>query len=811
MKRTCLIPSIVSLLIISLSLISCSGSDGSGGKAGAESIYDAGASVSARGYADSYPIELLMRDASGEFVAVHDGQYVQPGKKRFAVRAEGDQSGIDRVFMSDGGLYQVEAFREGDLYVGDFEIKTTRLYNPVLVQVIHTDARASKKKVVLRTTTEALDDTLVLDGIGVVVSRDLLEGSRDQVAKLVDAMLEEVFACIGDQEGGTITRLSYGDNDPGTVDVVVDTLEAVQDDAFPGAVLHMGLTVRDVDLSAVNIYGQDLISTIDNDLVVDATVALGDQWDDGTRGLILDLLDSTQVHFVDDFFLRPVVEEYISSGLQVVQRRPLAADIQYLADTIGDEMPVTLMVGGTEVDLDELFGNLNLDLSKYLFVDVYGLPEETTPGALALGGGLCVADHDDAGQAGGGGSGGPGIDAEDAFMDMFSTMVDDAFARIREEYDGLVTTLSYGDGNPSTDDIVIHSLSFEGPGTVNTRTVRARFTIRDVDLRAISLFGFPLIATRNNDLTVGATCLLTHRRTGGADEVLLDVQDVDEVNFKDIFVGDFVIEDLVAKDIEGLDTMALSIDDMIDELAPDIDLTGCSGQGPLFPDILAASSSYAWDLGIIQDDTLSVALSQDMINGMLAEVFEPGFEWDVYEILRPLLGEDFAGFQADRQEGEETILRLSVPPAFDFRANRIRMELDGVEIEYRLDGQARWEASLDLDLILTVRVAGDELEFYLDTAPEYSHFHIMKDDRGDLGVFDHSNLVNDVVEKLPELFGEDAGGPLFTVGLDSLDAFLALEDTADPVRVTAYQGYLYLDAAASGIDLSWLLDVFTMR
>lgn len=800
---------LIALLVVILE-ISCSGSDGSGGKAAPESIYDAGASVPARGYTDSYPIELLMRDASGDFVAVQDGQYVQPGKRRLAVRVDGDRSAIDRVFMSDGGLYQVEAISEGDLYVADFEIKATRLYNPVLVQVIHTDARASKKKVVFRTTTEALGEKLVLDGIGAVVSQDLLEGSRDQAAELVDAMLGEIFDCIGGQEGGTITSLSYGDNDPRTVDVVVDALETVQDDAFPGAVLHVGLTIRDVDLSAVNIYGQDLISTTDNDLVVDAYVALDDLWEDGTRGLVLDLLDSTQVHFKDDFFLRPVVEEYISSGLRVVQRRPLAADVQELADTVGNEMPVTLTVGSTEVDLDELFGNLNLDLSKYLFVDVYGLPEETTLGALALGGGLCVADYEDAGQGGGGGPGGPGIDADDAFMDMFSAMVDDAFARIREEYDGLVTTLSYGDGNPSTDDMVIHSLSFEGPGTVNTRTVRARFTIRDVDLRAISLFGFPLIATSNNDLTVGVTCLLTHRRTGGVDEVLLDVQDVDEVNFQDIFVGDFVIEDLVAKDIEGLDTIALDVDDMIDELAPDIDLTGCSGGGPLFPDILAASSYYEWNPGIAQGDTLSVALSQDMINGMLAQVFEPGFEWDVYEMLRPLLGEDFAGFQADRQEGEETILRLSVPPAFDFRANRIRMELDGVEIEYRLDGQARWEASLDLDLILTVQAAGNELEFYLDTAPEYSHFHIMKDNRGDLGVFDHSNLVNDVVEKLPELFGNDGGGPLFTVGLDSLDAFLVLDDTADPVRVMAYQGYLYLDAAALEVDLSRLLDVFAM-
>ncbi|HPJ08710.1 MAG TPA: hypothetical protein PLB09_11830, partial [Deltaproteobacteria bacterium] len=90
------------------------------------------------------------------------------------------------------------------------------------------------------------------------------------------------------------------------------------------------------------------------------------------------------------------------------------------------------------------------------------------------------------------------------------------------------------------------------------------------------------------------------------------------------------------------------------------------------------------------EDTLSVALSQNMVNGILAQVFEPGFEWDVYEILRPLLGEDFAGFQAERKEGEETIMHLSVPPVVDLRTDLIRMELDDVVLAYRLDGQARW-------------------------------------------------------------------------------------------------------------------------
>jgi hypothetical protein len=46
---------------------------------------------------------------------------------------------------------------------------------------------------------------------------------------------------------------------------------------------------------------------------------------------------------------------------------------------------------------------------------------------------------------------------------------------------------------------------------------------------------------------------------------------------------------------------------------------------------------------------------------MLARLTGQGFEWDVYEILRPILGNEFAGFEQERLDGEETILRLSVP------------------------------------------------------------------------------------------------------------------------------------------------------
>ncbi|HQI81743.1 MAG TPA: hypothetical protein PLR71_09305, partial [Deltaproteobacteria bacterium] len=46
-------------ILLSLSVVSCSGDSGSSTQVSPESIYEAGAAVGARGYADSFPIELM--------------------------------------------------------------------------------------------------------------------------------------------------------------------------------------------------------------------------------------------------------------------------------------------------------------------------------------------------------------------------------------------------------------------------------------------------------------------------------------------------------------------------------------------------------------------------------------------------------------------------------------------------------------------------------------------------------------------------------------------------------------------------------
>jgi hypothetical protein len=795
-------------LITGSFLISCSGGKHSDGTASGESEYAAGRSVAAVSYDKSYPIELKIQGDGGEFVPAADGMFVTPGIKRCAVYPKGDQSNILKVLVGDGGVYQVEAVKQGDSYQCDFEIRGDRLYSTVLVQVIHADKKASKEKIVFRTYQDYGDGRFLINGMGMLIAQDLLDREQDQIAFELDQFVGQIFDCIRSQDAGLLSQLSYGDGNPGTVDIKVNAFEAVQSDAYPSAVIHAGFTIQGVNLSALNLYGQDLITTSNNDLQMDLYIALEDEYGDGQRGLVIDLLGSSQVQFKNDFFLRPVLEKILESQLQVIKRAPVSADLQYLFDELGDALPATIHLNDSDVDLKTLFAKMNVDLAKYLFVDLYGMPEESIPGALGIGAGFSIADYDEVLPAESHGPPLQGTGINDVFINLCEPLVDQSFDNIRQKYSGVVTDLTYGDNDPGTDDLIVNSLQIGDTGDVNIKNVRADITIKDVDLQAISLFGFPLIRTDDNDLTIDASFLLTYQQNGNNPVLILDVQDVHDVYFEEYFLGREVVEGIVKEDVADLENMVLNVNDVFKDLNIKMDLSGCGSQGLMFPDVDAVASPNAWDL-ILQDEyNFSCAVSQDSINELFTLILKNGFEWDAYEIVSSLLGKDFPGFNKGESTGEETIIRLSVPPVLDLRSSRIRMELDDILVQYRLNGEAQWEASVDLDLILEAHVVNGELRIYLSSVPENCHFHIMKDNRGNLGVFDHSNLVNTIVEGLPVMLGKSPGDPVLTVSLDDLDPIVSLDRISNPLLISAGGGYLYIDAAVLDFDLSWLMDQF---
>ena len=149
-------------------------------------------------------------------------------------------------------------------------------------------------------------------------------------------------------------------------------------------------------------------------------------------------------------------------------------------------------------------------------------------------------------------------------------------------------------------------------------------------------------------------------------------------------------------------------------------------------------------------------------------------------------------------------MSFSVPPVLDLRSSQVRMEVDGINLEYLLNGQPQWQASVDLDLIFDMKVENNELAFYISSIPENCHFLVMKDNTGKLGVFDHSTLVNDIIGQLPTMLGNSPGGPVFTIGLDSFKSLIVFNSLGNPITVSAGAGYLYIDIDALDVDFSWL-------
>ncbi len=791
----------VSLVLFAL-FASCSGKSNSDeSDISGESIYHAGSSVNAVSFSESGRIELFLIDANGRMTAIHDGDYIKPGKQKFAIKVNSGPSTIDSIYATDGGMYQVRATPQGDVYECEFHVSEENFYQIVLIQVIHSSGKASKEKIVVKTSGPNDGTEYIKNSMSVMVAQEILDGQKETLAGILDARIREVFNYTLQKSGSLVAQLQYGDNNASTRDVVITSFEAVDSGSYPEANLHVSLVIKNVSLKALPLFNQTLIETQGNDLAVDLYLSFKDKSAlEGTR-LVLDFLGSPRVAFAQPFFLKSIVEDLIASDMEQCDLPPIALDLAQGVDYLNNYFSGHFTINGSDVHLEGLVNEL--DLRKYLFVDLYGLTDNVAPGQLALGFGFSLDGYDD-------------IQwetvsetipqeqtsAEEIVNAMFRASIEATFETMRQKYQGMVTELSYGDNDSGTDDLVINEFTLRNSSAPNIRTAQVNFTVKQVDLNAVSLLGIPLIHTTDNDLTIDAVFNIEYPDTGR--QIFIDTESVSDVNFSKIFVGQTAIGGLIKQDMLDMDDKPFQVEEILSEITLGIDLSKAMSpqeRYPAFPDKVPVFQSPGWTLDLPDSFTIRCAISQHALNRIFANFLDGMTEWDAKDLIIPILGNDFPGFSTVRSPSEETIIRLSVPPVLDLRSSVVHILAPDVILQYRVSGVPQWEASIDLDLIVIPAVGGKRLNLFVTPAEGRNHFHVMKDNRGNLGIFDHSSLVDTIVKRLPIMLGGSPEDPIISIDLTAWEPTIIFYNVNTPMRVASGDGYLSIYMAASSLYL----------
>jgi len=329
-----------------------------------ESIYDAGESVSALGYAEAQPIELYIKGTDG-FGSVSNGDYVSPGTHTLGVSVSPrflDGEPMDqRVFLSNGGWdWNVEAsFDENSgLYVCDFDFPNSDTYltYPILIQVIYPDKKASKEKFVVTTKPNLTpkDGNLVDQGIGFTLAAALMGGLKD----VINPMIGEMMPAMA---GLDVKSLNPAVNsDKGVLNIGL-------------GLANMDATLINTDIGLYDTYNETRELTIGIEY-------LG--WGKNIPANILNL-------FLNLFGLKiPIM--------------PLGFELQGMIDGLleSEFLDIGAMLGGSSPIGDSpmvegLLGDLEITTEETLLLNIFGLPNDTDEHFAAIGGALYVANTAD--------------------------------------------------------------------------------------------------------------------------------------------------------------------------------------------------------------------------------------------------------------------------------------------------------------------------------------------------------------------------------------------------------------------------------
>lgn len=330
---------ILSALIIGGFIIGCSSgnnSDSAGGKG--IKLNSQATSPKLTDYEKVKSIDLYVKnDPSDDFEILVDGAYVPAGFQTVGVKlnyaAGSGNENVDLiVYVSDGGMMEkTETFLDASTgyYVCEFEFTTAYLISSIFIQVIYPDGFESTKKVVVNTTKDVRpdEDSLVSNGMGITIGSDILEGFHGTV----EGMLKDISNLKVEVE-----NLSPADNSEGSAN----------------GVIHLSLK---------NLLYGDIILTSGSDDERGLTIEFEDLsllWDSS--------FGKTMGYFIDPW-------------------------LNFSLGALGFDMGMLLgMMGGSEDSSNNALGNIisDLELEKTLLLDIYGLPDSTTPDFAAIGGGI---------------------------------------------------------------------------------------------------------------------------------------------------------------------------------------------------------------------------------------------------------------------------------------------------------------------------------------------------------------------------------------------------------------------------------------
>lgn len=358
--------------------------------------------------------------AEGHYVEIQDGSYVKPGAQIFRIKTtprrdenflEGEFEELQdvvegstmaqRVYISDGKCRRVEIYKDGGYYVGERNVSGAYPTDTLLIEVIYSDGRAKKEKIVLNTRTEirAPVNKLVKEGVAVTVNTDFAKDLAFWAVKDPEMLtsligVASAFMCDWNLEFlvewvlsfnklvdrvGTLL-LHIGDISPGEdtfIDIHLNNMEGLMNELNNVSDGSDGFDMRNLATIGINI--DDIYSDGD---VVDGPVSIS--------------FPTEAVNIPAGFVVSPI-GNMIAKTILPITREPISIDLDQVLEPISDELfdiildVLGLKLGFVHAGVEQFFDTI-LPINAMLYINGLSRPSENTDKLAVIYGSAFLAD-----------------------------------------------------------------------------------------------------------------------------------------------------------------------------------------------------------------------------------------------------------------------------------------------------------------------------------------------------------------------------------------------------------------------------------